>query len=163
MYCGKCGTQLDDGVQTCPSCGSSQSKGSTYNASDTGELPVTNSETNQNRNDATYTPGYAPPYPPPPMQHVAEPVSALRWFGRLLIPWIPFVGGLVNLIMLIVWACSNRFEETSKNWAIANLIVTIIGITLSLILGIALYSFIYSLFSDPSFQRDLQLYLNGIY
>ena len=30
-----------------------------------------------------------------------EPVSIGGWIGRMLIPWIPLVGGLVYLIMLV--------------------------------------------------------------
>lgn len=63
-----------------------------------------------------------------------EPISVGGWIGRSLIPCIPLVGGIVYLIMLFVWSGDTKKEETFRNWAKAQLIVTAIVIVLTIIL-----------------------------
>ncbi len=55
------------------------------------------------------------------------PVSTGKWVGIQLIKWIPLVGGIVYLVMLFIWAFGNdNQDETFKNWAKAELIITAI-------------------------------------
>lgn len=125
----------------------------------TSEIPKPNTYTSQ-----TPLPQRAPGYAPYPVRPTnGEPVSVLRWIGRMLIPWIPFVGAIVNFVMLIIWACSERFEATSKNWAIAAIVITLVKIVCSIIIGIILFGIITALVNDPAFQRDLQLFFSGVY
>ncbi len=86
-------------------------------------------------------PGVAPQvynnfYAPP-----KAPVSVGGWIGRSLIPMIPFVGALIYLIMLFIWAGDKTKEESFTNWAKAQLVVMLIGIVLVLffvlVLGLA--------------------------
>ena len=65
-----------------------------------------------------------------------EPISVGGWIGRSLIPCIPVVGGIVYLIMLFIWSGDTKKEETFRNWAKAQLIVTAIVIVLAIILGV---------------------------
>ncbi|MBO7253598.1 MAG: hypothetical protein J6V25_13345 [Oscillospiraceae bacterium] len=65
-----------------------------------------------------------------------EPVSVGGWIGRSLIPFIPLVGGIVYLIMLFIWSGDTTKEDSFRNWAKAQLIVTAIVVALSIILAI---------------------------
>lgn len=76
-----------------------------------------------------------------------EPVSVGGWIGRSLIPFIPLVGGIVYLIMLFIWSGDTAKEETFRNWAKAQLIVTaitlVLGIILAVVFGIAMADLAY--------------------
>ena len=72
-------------------------------------------------------------YPVYSRQNVKEPVSIGGWIGRSLIPLIPLVGGIVYLIMLFIWSGDTKKEDTFRNWAKAQLIVTAVVIALTII------------------------------
>ena len=58
-------------------------------------------------------------------------MSVGAWIGTLILTCIP----IVNLICQIVWAVSSSPEKRSrKNWAIAQFVVILIGIVLSVFL-----------------------------
>ena len=68
-------------------------------------------------------------------------MSVGAWIGTLILTCIP----IVNLICLIVWAVSSSPEKRSrKNWAIAQFVVILIGIVLSVflysVIGVSLLS-----------------------
>ena len=65
-----------------------------------------------------------------------EPISIGGWIGRSLIPLIPLVGGIVYLIMLFIWSGDVKKEDTFRNWAKAQLIITAVTIVLVIILGV---------------------------
>ena len=67
-------------------------------------------------------------------QPAKESVSVGGWIGRSLIPLIPVVGGIVYLIMLFIWSGDTNKEDTFRNWAKAQLIVTLVVVILSIIL-----------------------------
>lgn len=71
-----------------------------------------------------------------------EPISIGGWIGRALIPFIPFVGGIVYLIMLFIWSGSTEKEETFRNWAKAQLILMAVFLILTIILVILFASVI---------------------
>ena len=78
-------------------------------------------------------------YPTPPVYK--EPVSVGGWIGRSLIPLIPVIGSLVYLIMLFIWSGDATKEDTFRNWAKAQLIVTgivIVLVVLLIVLAVAL-------------------------
>lgn len=85
----------------------------------------------------------------------SRPVSVGAWVGRQFISWIPIVGSLVYLIMLIVWACSDRFERTSKNWAIASIIVAAIKLVVGIALLCGLIALISWAIANPELQNEL--------
>jgi hypothetical protein len=86
--------------------------------------------------------GYQPPQQPygyyPPQQPTEQPISVGGWIGRSLIPCIPFVGGIIYLIMLFVWMGDKTKEETFRNWAKAQLIV--MGIAIGLVILLVIFS-----------------------
>ena len=74
-------------------------------------------------------------------------MSVGAWIGTLIFTCIP----IVNLICLIVWAVSSSPEKRSrKNWAIAQFVVILIGIVLSVflysVIGVSLLSALSSVY-----------------
>ena len=143
-YCTNCGTQTNDAV--CPSCGAAMETAAPQQnpaapqqnpaaPQQNPAAPQQNPAAPQQNPAAPQQPytaqppyGYRPPYYP--QQPAEEPVSVLGWIGRSLIPYIPFVGGLVYLIMLFLWMGDNTKQETFRNWAKAQLIVMAIAVGL---------------------------------
>lgn len=72
-------------------------------------------------------------YPAYPQRKAKESISVGGWIGRSLIPCIPLVGGIIYLIMLFIWSGDTKKEDTFRNWAKAQLIVTAIVIVLTII------------------------------
>lgn len=64
------------------------------------------------------------------MESETKAVSFKNWLGSMLLPFIPFIGWLIYIVMLFVWAFSEDTPQSKKNWARANLIVGIISIIL---------------------------------
>ena len=75
-------------------------------------------------------------YPVYHSKSAREPISVGGWIGRMLIPCIPLVGGLVYLIMLFIWSGDQTKEDTFRNWAKAQLIITAIIIVLAIIVAV---------------------------
>lgn len=149
MKCSRCGGDIIEG--RCIVCGNDVS-------SNTAQQPRVNqntyySGTNPASNPYSSRMDYSPKN---------EPVSVARWVGRMFLTWIPFVGGLIYLIMLIIWACSDRFEKTSKNWAIASLIMAAVNIIVGVIIIWAVFALLFAVFDEPSVQHDLQNFLNTL-
>ena len=68
----------------------------------------------------------------PPYARQNTDMSVGDWVGTLILSAIPIVG----FICLIVWAVSSSPEKRSrKNWAIAQFILTLIGVAI----GIAIF------------------------
>ena len=76
-------------------------------------------------------------------QPAKESISVGGWIGRSLIPLIPLVGGIVYLIMLFIWSGDSTKEDTFRNWAKAQLIVTLIMVVLA-ILGAVLFGAVFA-------------------
>lgn len=80
-----------------------------------------------------------------PAGDLEKPVSIGKWVGTLLLTIIP----CVNIILLIVWACSDK-NKSRKNWAIATFIVTAIVLVVSYLVasafGAAILNLLYSLY-----------------
>jgi len=75
------------------------------------------------------------------------PVSTGKWVGIHLIKWIPVVGGIVYLIMLFIWAFgSDNQNETFRNWAKAELIVTSILVVIWVVLIVAFGAMLMSIY-----------------
>lgn len=67
-------------------------------------------------------------------------VSIGDWLITMLLCAIP----IVNIVMIIVWAATAK-KKSKKNWAIATLIVMVIGIVLSFLFGAAIVASIANL------------------
>lgn len=90
-------------------------------------------------------PVYQQPAYQQPAGDLEKPVSIGKWVGTLLLTMIP----CVNIILLIVWACSDK-NKSRKNWAIATFIVTAIVLVVSYLVasafGAAILNLLYSLY-----------------
>lgn len=167
MKCSNCGTEMSFGHDFCTVCGQANILGDTAQNAKVHEMGNNNDAQNYSNSSPIVTyqgekfvpPRVAPnPYGAPPNFYSkevgCETVSVMRWIGRMLIPFIPFVGPIVYFIMIIVWACSDRFEATSRNWAIASLIMTAIGIIIGIIVFVLMFtSFSYVLNDYVSISR----------
>lgn len=54
------------------------------------------------------------------------PMSFRNWFGIMFLPYIPVVGWIIYIIMLIVWSFDKTTPVTKKNWARARLLSGVI-------------------------------------
>lgn len=50
------------------------------------------------------------------------PITFLNWLGTYALLLVPFVGWLIFIVMLFIWAFSNNTPATKKNWARVSLI-----------------------------------------
>lgn len=83
-------------------------------------------------------------------------VSFLNWLGTYGIMFIPFVGWLVLIVMLFIWAFDHNTAPSKKNWARATLIFA----------GIMFILFIFYLIfiiSTPMFQDMMQQMSDGTF
>ena len=83
-----------------------------------------------------------------------KPISFLNWLGTMLLPFIPLVGPIIYLVMLLVWSFGSDSNPSKKNWARATLIVMIISF---LILIVFFTSTIMSFLNNG---MDLNSYMN---
>ena len=113
--CQQCSTQLNDEVMTCPVCG----------------VNVTSAPAPA----AAYVP---PVYTPAPVPAPKKAVSVWEWVGRYALNLIPVLGSLVYVIMLFVWAFDSKYDDTSRNWAKAQLIIAAIAVGLVFLLFVLL-------------------------
>lgn len=148
MICNSCGRDnLNQNANFCEYCGASFREGNVHET-----------ETTNNYSYQSGTGNASDPIPPPmPAQAIEikdkqKPVSYLNWLGTYFIMFIPFVGGIVFFVMLIVWAASSNTPESKKNWARATLTFIIIMFVLALILALLFVS----LLKNPVFQDIFQ-------
>lgn len=131
MVCRNCGSQIADTSVVCPRCGAATAG---YQA-------------------PAYTPPSQPVYSPPvyaqaPAQSYAdEHVSVGMWIGIFFINFVPFIGTLIYLIMLFVWAFGSTPKRSLKNFAKAQLILMLIGLILGIIAFVIMMALGYS-FAD---------------
>lgn len=145
MYCSECGTQLNG--DKCPNCGFVNQDTTKI---DTSEIPIVGEPLNVPPKVNTVVP-----------YKTGEEVSVLRWIGRLLVVYIPFVGSLVNLIMMIIRACSDRFDKTSKNWAVASIILILVKAVICIFVSIFVYAIVIEVLNDPEIQRAINQAIIG--
>ncbi|HHU73101.1 MAG TPA: hypothetical protein GXZ28_00550 [Clostridiales bacterium] len=70
-----------------------------------------------------------------------KPISLLHWLGSygsvLLSVFIPYVGWIISLTLLLVWSFDNKTIQSKKNWARAMLII--MGISFVIMVIVILY------------------------
>lgn len=84
-------------------------------------------------------------------------ISFGNWVGSLLLPFIPLVGPIINLVMMLVWAFGSDTSKSKRNWARASLVVVIVNIVL-IVLVIALFIGSYTELINSGF--DMEGYMN---
>jgi hypothetical protein len=143
MFCENCGKNLTDGAKFCNGCGAVIE-------------PVQPAYT------AAAEPAPTPPVPPPPAytpppaqtayapQHSpaysgqpgSEPLRVGQYIGMLLLMFVP----ILSIILLFVWSFGGSVNLNKKNFARAMLIVSAIGVVLSIIFSTALIGIVGELF-----------------
>ena len=140
-FCKNCGTLMENDV--CPNCGttnapvdSAPAEAQPVYAAPAESQPVYAAPQPQTP-PAPQPPygGYGQPYgyqPPqyPPQPPKKEEITTLGWVWRFLLPCIPVVGWIINLIMLFIWMGDETKEESFRNWAKAQLIMMAIALGL---------------------------------
>ena len=150
MVCNSCGrNNQNQNANFCEYCGASFREGevhkpeatSTYNYSFKDESVEASAPTDQ-----------AIPAQAIEINENKKPVSFLNWLGTYAIMLIPFVGGIVFFIMLIIWSVGYNVPESKKNWARATLVYMGIMIMIALIVVLMVLSAV----KNPIFQEIFQ-------
>ena len=114
-YCTKCGTQVADGVKFCTSCGSPMRAAQPQAAPQQPQPQA-----------AQPQPQYAPVY-------TEEPISTGAYIGIFFLLMLP----VINLILLIVWACGGCNKKNKTNLSRALLVWMLIGALIGGIIALA--------------------------
>ncbi|MDF2870952.1 MAG: hypothetical protein K0R05_2527 [Anaerocolumna sp.] len=59
-----------------------------------------------------------------------KPLPMSNWLGSMMLPFIPIIGGVAYIIMLVYWGFGGKAPESKKNWARASLIVIAVSLIL---------------------------------
>ncbi len=119
VFCSFCGVQVPDNVKFCTSCGK----------------PVPPQNQQAPSQPVVSPQPQAQPYPPLPGSKY-EPVSIGGYIGMMLLMLIP----IVNIILLLIWACGGCRKVSQANFARAMLLMLLIG-TILVILFSLLFKF----------------------
>ena len=134
-YCTKCGTQVADGVKFCTSCGSPMRAAQPQAAPQQPQpqaaqpQPQPQQQAQQAYAQQPYTqpqPQYAPVY-------TEEPISTGAYIGIFFLLMLP----VINLILLIVWACGGCNKKNKTNLSRALLVWMLIGALIGGIIALA--------------------------
>lgn len=158
MFCEQCGIEIPENSKFCAGCGAKVEP----------TEPIVQATEPEAEPAPTPEPAEAPkvqqtPPPPPPVpapvvntnqntsynnrDNLVKPLSIGAYIGMFILLMIP----IVNLIMILVWSFSDSVNINKKHFAIAQLILILIGIVLSIVaailmvrLGIGFYDLYYS-------------------
>ena len=140
IQCPNCGTSMPDGKHFCTNCGRSLSGTAPQDATGAPNEQQASGSTQGAAANETAQP--TPPYTPPVQQRPVfvqkddirlAPVGIWMWLGVFLVSCIP----LVNVVMMIVWACCAK-RQSLKNYARAMVICFLIALVLLVLAGILL-------------------------
>lgn len=121
-----------------------------YRTNNTQQIPVVPPQTNyQNQQQANYNPGQQPynqqysPYSP----NLALPMTV----GDFILTFFLLAIPIVNIILVFVWAFGESVNQNKKNMAKAVLILMVIGVVISIAMGILFATFFSTLDSVISY------------
>ncbi len=144
-FCTNCGSPMEEDKKFCTECGTSFLD--TAAAPAAPQPPVQPAQPVQTAPPPRQQVRQAPPQPayapqptygeaPPAPGSKYEPITAGGYIGILLLMCIPLVG----LVLAVIWALGGCKKINKRNLARAFLVLTVIGLVLSLIVGIAVRS-----------------------
>ena len=122
-YCTKCGTQVADGVKFCTSCGNPMGAAQPQAAP---QQPQPQAAQPQPQPYTQPQPQYAPVY-------TEEPISTGAYIGIFFLLMLP----VINIILLIVWACGGCNKKNKTNLSRALLVWMLIGALIGGIIALA--------------------------
>lgn len=148
MYCPHCNSENPEGVKFCTHCGNQMENSVSNNNTN----QAYNQNYNQNYNQSYQQPNYnqAQPYQQP--VYVQQPAANTEeehmtvggWIGVFCINLIPFVGTLIYIIMMFVWAFGSTPKKSLKTFAKAQLLMMAIALVLVIILFIIIFAVVSS-------------------
>ena len=103
MYCQKCGGRLESYASNCAFCGT----------------PVPKYDTKVNYVNAINN-----------THSGKRPMTAWKWIGFYLLPCIPVIGSIIQIVLIFKWAFSNHDDLSLKGFARAQLIIVLFAIIL---------------------------------
>lgn len=156
MICDRCKAQNPDSASFCIECGAPMNSQVNHNIENTGNTnPFTEgSPYAQNTYTQTQTqippnmgnsPYNSQPYGQQPMANYTtmpdynnsnnnDEITTLGWLARFSINFIPCVGPLIYVIMLILWSCGIGKKKSLKTFARAQLIfITVVVVCLVIV------------------------------
>lgn len=119
MNCSNCGNQVADHVKFCTSCGAAMTAEASVSEM-TSTVPP------------SVTPAQSSPSTKQPHASVykEEPISTKSYVGIMFLLIIP----VLNLLLLIIWACGGCRKKNKRNFARAALLWFVIGSILSILI-----------------------------
>ena len=147
MFCENCGKSLPDGAKFCNGCGAkTEPVQPAYAAAaePTPARPVPPPPLYTPPAQTTYAPQqtYTPQPPAYSVQPDSEPLRVGQYIGMILLMFVP----ILSVILLFMWSFGSSVNLNKKNYARAMLIVSAIGIVLSVVFGAALIGIVGELF-----------------
>lgn len=163
MKCNSCGAEVASGRLFCTECGTklevaaepAVKQTATATAKPKAKTPATKTAQPAAQPTAQpvaqpvaqYAPQPVPQYAPQPVYNQPSgeptgkyaPITTGGFVGISFLLLIP----VVNIILLIIWACGGCKKITKRNYARAALIMLLIGLILSLIIGLSLRFIVY--------------------
>ena len=125
-FCTNCGNSIPDNVKFCTSCGASMATGAAAGTpAQSMKQTVPPGPPVQSVQQPIQQP--APAYTVPPAVYKEEPVSTGGYIGIMLLMLIP----IINLILLIIWACGGCRKVNKRNFARALLVWLLIAAVLT--------------------------------
>ena len=161
-FCTECGTNVPDDVKFCTACGkpmgaAPQTQPVMAGTSPQAAHPPRAATAVTAPPQAWPAPPSAPVTPqgvgqeaPPPKGSKYEPITTGGYIGIMLLMCIPIVGQ----ILMIVWACGGCRKVGKKSLARASLIMLVVGLVLSLVIGIAAKSLINSTLKEAGIDTE---------
>jgi len=148
MFCENCGKNLPDGAKFCNGCGAKTEAVQPAYAAAAEPAPARPAPPPpvyaQPQAQTAYAPGQTYAQQPPAYsgQPGSEPLRVGQYIGMLLLMCVPILG----VILLFMWGFGSSVNLNKKNYARAMLIVSAIGIVLSIVFGAALIGIMGELF-----------------
>ncbi len=143
-FCTSCGAALDENKKFCTECGQPTAADASVRepvmaGAAPAPQPAAAAPPAQPYAVPPQQPAYAPPAPAayapapdtPPTGKYA-PIGLGGWLGIMLLMLIP----IVNIILIIVWACGGCKRVTQRSFARASLIFMAVAIVLSMAIGV---------------------------
>lgn len=178
MVCNSCGrTSGNENANFCDYCGASLKGKDTYVAVENAYSGESQADVSKDSysNTFSYSSGnvesqgnsqaprtvYGGNYVPNTEDGNEKPVSFWNFLGSMLIPFIPIVGPIVYLVMLLVWSFGSDTNPSKKNWARAMLVFGIICFAIAIIFIIYISMMILNSGGMESFMNEY--YGQGLY
>ncbi len=138
MICNNCGRQIqNEAANFCEYCGFSFREQRQGTGAGTVPEPGQSFLSRQDRQQRPLSMSGMEQFPSGMTQD--KPISFLGWLGTYALLLVPYVGWLIFIVMLFVWAFGNSTPATKKNWARVTLIFVGILIIALLVLMILVY------------------------